>query len=230
MINAQLFLLHFAGGNNYSFQFIRPFLGDFEFTPLELPGRGKRMRESLIRNLSDAANDVCRQLLMNQRSPHFIIYGHSMGATLALKAAALLEELGKYPLHIIVSGNPGPHVTPHSKKYLLPDARFREELRRIGGMPDEVLANEELFNFFAPIIKADFEVVEKMEDVVWTPVRTPVYAIMGDKEECADRIDNWARFTVSDFRSEIMEGNHFFIYDHAQEIAAVIKNCYRLWI
>jgi external thioesterase TEII len=48
MEKPQLFLLHFAGGSCYSFQFMLPYLKDFNVLPIELPGRGRRIKESLF--------------------------------------------------------------------------------------------------------------------------------------------------------------------------------------
>src|ERR1043166_8245649 len=87
MKKPQLFLLHFAGGNCYSFQFMMPLLRDFEVVSLELPGRGKRINEPLVTNFDLAANDILRQLRQKLASSSFLIYGHSMGAYLALRVS-----------------------------------------------------------------------------------------------------------------------------------------------
>src|SRR5262249_8544650 len=110
MKRPQLFLLHFAGGNCYSFQFIMPLLQRFEIIPLELPGRGRRMKESLLKDFDLAAQDIYHQLTGKLTSASFIIYGHSMGAYLALRVANMLEKAGKFPAFVIVSGNAGPGI------------------------------------------------------------------------------------------------------------------------
>lgn len=57
----QLFLLHFADGNCYSFLFLREYLEqDFELHFLELPGRGKRLLEPLVHTLDEAVSDYLR--------------------------------------------------------------------------------------------------------------------------------------------------------------------------
>lgn len=223
----QLFLLHFAGGNTYSFQFLKQYLPEFEFLPLELPGRGRRIKETLITEFDHAVEDIYNQVLKHLRGAAFMIYGHSMGSVIALKVAANLEISGFNPLQIIVSGNPGPGIRENKSRYLMEQDVFKEELRSIGGVPEEVLANEELFNFFVPILKADFEVVEKNEMILFNPVKAPIYAIMGAEEEKAAQIINWKNFTLSNFQYQILEGNHFFIYRHAAQIAGIIRECYK---
>ena len=59
----QLFLLHFAGGSCYSFDFLNDTLSKkFECHALELPGRGKRNQEKLLLHKEEAIQDYCDQI------------------------------------------------------------------------------------------------------------------------------------------------------------------------
>lgn len=227
MTTPQLFLLHFAGGSVYSYQFLKPFLHEFECVPLELPGRGKRIKEPLLTDFNNAVQDIYQQVQFHLRAGPFLIYGHSMGSLMALEVARLLESCNKPPAGIIVSGNAGPGTDDRKKRYLMEPEAFKMELRKIGGVSEELMANEELFDFFIPMLKADFEIVEKEEAFpIFSAVRSPIFAIMGNREEYADKIANWKHFTASDFEYTILEGDHFFIYDRARELADIIKACY----
>jgi len=227
MKKPQLFLLHFAGGNCYSFQFLTPLLNFFEVIPLELPGRGKRMNENLLNVFDVAARDLYGQLAPRLNKAPFLIYGHSMGAYLALKVCHLLEAAGRFPAYLIVSGNAGPRKKENNAyRYLLKQDAFMDMLKDLGGIPEELLSDKELFEFFEPILRADFEVAERhhMENV--TPVSAPLYAMMGSLEEEVEEIQNWSRFTQAHFESKVFDGDHFFIHKHAPAIAGVINNCY----
>jgi external thioesterase TEII len=228
MKKPQLFLLHFAGGNYYSFQFMLPHLTGFDVIPLELPGRGKRHGEPLLKDFSQGANDMFRQIKQKLSTAPFLLYGHSMGCYMALRACNLLEKEGRLPLALVVSGNAGPGLPGREKKrrHLMPREEFKEELRKIGGVPEEFLENDDLFGFFEPILRADFEMAEEhgMEDE--PPVGAPLFALMGSEEEHAGKIANWSRFTRSAFRSEILSGGHFFIQKHPRRIASIIRDCH----
>jgi surfactin synthase thioesterase subunit len=225
---AQLFLLHFAGGNIYSFNTITPGLKNLEVIPLELPGRGRRMQEGLLKDFDLAANDFFHQIVPVLSGAPFLIYGHSMGAYLGLRVANLLESAGRPPAYLIVSGNPGPGVPRERpvQMHLLPKAEFIQELRILGGVPEELFRDVDLFAFFEPILRADFEVAEASGLEQEPPIAAPLYALMGSEEENVDQIANWGRFTRSEFRSEILEGNHFFIHKHPQRMADILKGCY----
>ncbi len=71
MNKPQLFLLHFAGGNRYSFQFLLPQLSAFNVVALELPGRGNRLNEPLLDNFNEAASDLYQQVTDRLVAPHF---------------------------------------------------------------------------------------------------------------------------------------------------------------
>jgi external thioesterase TEII len=231
MRKPQLFLFHFAGGNCYSFRFLTPLLPGYEVIAPELPGRGRRINEPLLNDFDEAAKDLYDQVMAHLTTPEFLIYGHSMGAYLTLRVAGMLEKAGRYPAGIIVSGNAGPGIQAENKKirYLLNRADFIEELRTLGGVPPEVIDNEELFNVFEPVLRADFRIVELNDLTNEPPVQTPIYALMGDEEEMVTEINNWARFTTGYFQSAILEGNHFFIYRHPNRIAGIINAfCHRL--
>lgn len=222
-LKKQLFLLHFAGGNCYSFQFLKPHLeARYEIHALELPGRGKRMAEGLLREREAAVSDYCKQIKALRNDAPFLIYGHSMGALLGYHVAHQLKNEGQPPKALIVSGNAGPGVLVKKERYQMSDAELREELRVLGGVPEEVLINDELFRFFTPSLRADFEVVEKTNDLVFRQLQIPVHALMGSAEETVDRIENWRNFTKSAFQYEVLEGNHFFIFDHPQKLAKTI--------
>ncbi|QHI35437.1 Surfactin synthase thioesterase subunit [Kordia antarctica] len=233
----QLFLLHFAGGSCYSYEFLRKSIPDnFDFLQLELPGRGKRYKDAFLMNRSDAVKDYVSQIKEKRTSASYVLYGHSMGAYLAYFVAKEMERIGDPPVKLVLSGNSGPNVIEYDeegnivkkpKRYLMNDEEFKEELKELGGVNEEIFTNKELFDFFTPILRADFEVVEKDESNLEAQnerVNIPIHVLMGDEEEYVDYIDNWKRYTFSYFESQILKGNHFFIYEYPEKIAEVIKS------
>lgn len=226
MRKPQLFLLHFAGGNCYSYQKLTPLLKDFDTIPLELPGRGRRMAEGLLTDYEQAAQDFYRQITQKLNTPEFAIYGHSMGATLGIRVVELLEQAGKRPVCLFVSGNAGPGVQENRRRYQMPKGEFITELKRLGGLPTEVIESKELFDFFEPVLRADFEVAEENQGHLVKPLHTPFYAMMGSEEENVDQISNWKRFSRRPLKYEVLEGDHFFIMKHPDRISEIIRDYY----
>lgn len=236
-VKTQLFLLHFAGGSRYGFDFLKNYIShDFEFIPLELPGRGRRFTEPLLQTKADVINDYLSQIRSQRNHLPYLLYGHSMGAMLGLSVVKGMELVNDPPLTLVVSGNAGPglrHFKPENgeeepkKRFLMNDDDFKQELRKLGGIPEEILQNNELYNLFSPIIRADFAISEKFNThEQGISINTPVYALMGDQEDTADSITNWKTFTKAGFRYKVLPGDHFFIHDHPQELANIIMGCY----
>lgn len=226
--NMQLFMLHFAGGNVYSYQFLREYLSsNFDFYPLELPGRGRRLGEKLLSTESEAIKDLVTQVISNRNDQPYLIFGHSMGASLGLKVTKKLEELRDPPERLIVGGNAGPGTGKAKCRSAMNDEELKEELRTLGGVPEEVLENDDLFDFFAPIMRADFRILESSEKLTHDfKINTPIVAVMGNEEEAVDEIENWKNFTSNEFKFHILTGNHFFIHDHPFDLMRIIKNTY----
>lgn len=224
MKKTQLFLVHFAGGNRYSFQFLEPLLPGVEFIPLELPGRGKRHAEALLLDIDAAAADICRQVAQ-LLTTDYVLYGHSMGALLVLKVAALLEARGLPPRQVIVSGNAGPGTSRGPKRYLLARPALKQELQRLGGVAPEFLEHEELFDFFEPILRADFQLAEEGSHAPFAALQAPLLVLMGDEEASSAEITNWARFTTQPPQTALLPGGHFFIHQHAEQLAGFIQGC-----
>ena len=226
MKKPQLFLLHFAGGNCYSFQFLVPYLKDFEVICPELPGRGRRMEEALLKDFDRAVGDVYRQMLRRSPTQPFMIYGHSMGAYMALRISAMLEKDGCPPSQLFVSGNAGPGVRESRQRYLLNQADFWQELKTLGGLPKEFFENPELFEMYEPILRADFQVAECHSLDKDDAVSIPLFAMMGSEEENVEHIGNWSRYTGAAFQHEVFPGGHFFIHPNAARIANIINKAY----
>jgi surfactin synthase thioesterase subunit len=111
-------------------------------------------------------------------------------------------------------------------RYLMEPELFMKELELLGGISPEFMENPELFNFFEPILRADFEVAERNGMSNELPVKSPLFALMGTEEERVGEISNWRKFTLGTFGYEVLEGDHFFINRHPQKLAGIISSCY----
>jgi len=185
------------------------------------------MNERLIKDFEAAADDLYRQITGRLSSASFMVYGHSLGAILALRVTLLLEKDKKPPLQLIVTGNPGPGIRDRRKRYQLGREELKTELKNIGGVPPAFFVDEELFDFFEPILRADFELAEEHPVEQLCTTQTPICAMMGSREEFASCIGNWKQYTASRFDHQLLEGDHFFIYDHPQKITQIIRECHR---
>ena len=182
-----------------------------ELLAVELPGRGARAKEAPMRVRAELVARMADELPM--QAP-FAIYGHSLGAVLGFALARELRRRGKPgPVHLFVSGRRAPELPEPAPMHQLPDAQFLERLKRLGGIPDAVLAHPELVEYFLPILRADITLVEEEPYRPEPPLECPITALGGDDDEKArlGELTAWGAHTAGAFEHEVFPGGHFFI-------------------
>lgn len=216
----------FAGGNCYSFEFLRPHLDKrgIELSVLEYPGRGRRIKERLSHSIAEIATDAFERLEKAiSNTGEYLIYGHSMGALIGYLVSKKLEKspLSK-PEKLIVSGREAPccKQAPEIRSNLESDA-FWQEVADLGGVPEEVLKADELKEFYEPILRSDFSAVESFDNSDTEKLNIPIDVFYGCDEglEYHPEVDSWNEATAKQVRIYEKSGDHFFIYEHATAIA-----------
>lgn len=220
-----LICIPYAGGNKYAFTGLKSWLPvNIEMLTLELPGRGQRVAEPLLSDIQQMTDDLFEQLLpLTVRD--YILYGHSMGGILANLLLHRLAATGrKMPLHFLVTGCTSPATMYlRTKRHHLPDPAFKAEMKTLGGLPDAVLEDEALMEFFLPIIREDMKALELYNYVPQEKYEVPVTVIAGTTEAMDDHMMNsWAEETTIPLQTLRYPGNHFFILDAWDRIAHLL--------
>jgi surfactin synthase thioesterase subunit len=226
MRTVDLFCLPFAGGNKYSYRVYEEKAPSWlRVIPLEYPGRGARSREGLLTNMEAMVDDIYAAIKKEIRRD-YVIYGHSMGALVAYLLVRKLTENGHSgPLHLFITGTTGPsaYVKEERKRHLLSKQGFIEELKVMDGCPEEILGNDEMLNYFEPILRADFKAAETYVYEEKVPLDMPLTVITGTEEDMKkEDIDAWQKETIQKIDLRKMQGKHFFIFNHADKIMEII--------
>ncbi|WP_400193672.1 thioesterase II family protein [Hymenobacter sp. B81] len=233
MQKIQLFSIPYAGGGKYSFCGLKPFLSpEIEHVALELPGRGQRVTETLLTDLGEMVEDLYQQLLAKVAGP-YLLYGHSMGGILGNELLRRMQVSGmELPLHFFATGCAAPAAERYRRgRHRLSDGLLTHELTKLGGLPAEVLASDELMSFCLPIIRADIRALEthRYPGPAASPV--PLTVIVGRAEGLSEEdVADWAAETRGGFRALRLPGNHFFIHQQYPVIAALMKEAVALEI
>jgi len=220
-LKMKIICLPFAGAGYYSY---RPIFNNqtyFEPVYCELPGRERRINEPVVSTLYEAAEDIYRQIRPLLHG-EYVLWGHSMGSELArLLLEKMQSEGDQLPVHLLVSGREAPSVDKRNNRYLLPRNQFIEALRRLGGVPEEILLNSEVMDFFEPILRNDFKLIETFFEPELSPLTLPVSVIIGDQDEVRpEEALPWKKISLGDFDLKMMRGNHFFIFDQPDLLLA----------
>lgn len=227
MSKIKLFCLPYAGGSATVYNKWRTHLNpNIQLVPMEMAGRGARFNESFYQSITEAVNDLYAKIEFNL-DHQYAFFGHSMGSLLVYELCCkILAKNHKGPAHIFVSGMHPPHIKKERKiLHQLPLVEFKAEIIKIGGTPREVFENQELMDFFLPILKADYRIFENYQ---YLPNDTKfdcgitVFNGLSDQTTSAEMLE-WGKYTSASSKLYQYEGGHFFIHNHTAMIVDVIN-------
>jgi surfactin synthase thioesterase subunit len=222
-----LYCLPFAGGHAHSYRDFQAHMADFIFVKaLDLPGRGRRLREPLLIDIEAMADDVFHRIQADIDGKPYAIYGHSMGALLGnILTKRILSTNLSAPLHLFFSGREASSICEDSPKHNLSEKAFIAHLHEMGGFPSEILTNTALMEFFEPILRADFKASETYIYKAVPPFDIPITLLhgMNDKEYPYADLFPWQQETRQPISIKQFPGDHFFIFEHLFQIGQLIS-------
>lgn len=222
----KLICLTYAGGNKYSYRNFRPYIHkEIEMVTLELPGRGARVSEPFIKDLNLLVDDLYTQI-QDHLCEDYMIFGHSMGAILGdLLISKLENNLKKLPLCFLITGCRSPKRNILKPKiHNLSKEAFQKEVIKLGGMPDEIVNNQEVLDYLLEILRVDITALETNEYKEKSKYNIPIVAMRGSEESITkEDIIDWERQTSSTFKHRVLPGNHFFILNNLDVISEIIN-------
>jgi thioester reductase-like protein len=223
----QLVCFHYAGGGASMFRTWPDALGpDIEVCAVQLPGREERIDEPTHDRLAPLLDALEQHLLPKLRRP-CVYFGHSMGALVAFELARRQAARGgSGPAQLLLSGCPSPLARSAVERvHDLPEEAFREALRRHGGTPAAVLADEELMEVYSPLLRADFAVGETWHGGAGAPLDCPIAALAGDDDPIApaEGVVGFALETRMRFALHRIAGGHFFVNTARDAVLAAIR-------
>ncbi|MCX6406056.1 MAG: alpha/beta fold hydrolase [Propionibacteriales bacterium] len=196
---------------------------DVELWAVQYPGRQDRAAEEQLPTAGAIADVVAGAWRDLGRARPFAILGHSMGALVAYETARLLEaHPEEAPARLVVSGQMAPEQ--HARRRDLPeDDGLLDEVRRLD--PGTVLDDALLREHALPALRADYRV---LRDYTWEPrplLRAPLTVLCGDADPLTPLPDaeRWLALSVVPGRIRTLEGGHFFLRDHVDTVAALVR-------
>lgn len=212
----RLFCLPHAGSGATAYQSWRREMPSFvELCAVRLPGRETRISEMSFTD-SEALVEQMAQVLAGDCDLPYVIFGHSMGAVLAYELAQSFRRRGlPQPACLFVSGRVAAHLKlPAKPVYELPLQSFLSELEdRYGGLPKELLQDQEMLDFYLPILRSDLELIETYQYKEAPPLSCPIVASGGldDHSLWLEGLEAWKQHTVGSFTLQRYDGGHFYL-------------------
>ena len=222
----QLLTIHFAGGNKFSLNTLKKYLpASIPVQALEFPGRTER--EELVTDIHVIVEQLFAEVVGYIEKP-YALFGYSMGTTVAyLLTKEIISRQLNPPFHLFMGGRMGPSFPfVKNRLYQLPKDQFWQAIEKMNGTPAEVLYNNLAKEYFEPLLRADFEAIERYTYQRSEPLSIPITVFYGSEEGMDERIleVSWQRETVGPVIIHRMPGDHFFINRNWEEIAAIVKD------
>jgi medium-chain acyl-[acyl-carrier-protein] hydrolase len=204
-----------AGGTARDFDSWPAVLGDeIELCAVQLPGRLERFREPALTDLREIAVEVASAVAELEPLEH-VLFGDCMGALIAYEMLVELRQRGSaLPAALVVGFYPPPDEPRSEQPYAAaPADALRQRLREVGGVPPEVLDDDEFFELLLPTLRADFAAFEGYAYRPEPPFDLPVVALVGQDDPYVGEADvqGWSRHTVGTFEVHVLPGDHFLL-------------------
>ncbi|MFJ8495440.1 thioesterase II family protein [Streptomyces sp. NPDC094038] len=187
---------------------------------LQYPGRQDRLREPCITDIGILADRLAEQIMALSEKPT-VLFGHSMGATLAFETAVRLEATGVNSPHALVaSGRRAPSVHRDEHVRERDDDGIIAELRALNGTDSAVFGDEELLRLALPAIRGDYTAIETYTCPADRRLRCGITVLTGDSDPrvTLEELGAWETHTLGPFGTRVFGGGHFFLADHREAV------------
>ncbi|MFE1248747.1 thioesterase II family protein [Streptomyces sp. NPDC058735] len=224
----RLFVLHHAGGSHTLYRHWPAGLPDtWDVRLLDAPGHGLLLDQPPIPDAGRLADFLLRRIEPEPACP-WALFGHSMGALLTYEITRRAVDRGMPPpVWAGVSARAAPRWARRGSGYHeLPDAELRTRLKRLGGTPDGVFDDPDLWALFDPIIRADLRLVETWRPTPGAgplPVALSAFAGVGDHAAPPSRMAGWEEHTERFLGLRVFGGGHFYFLDDPRPLLRQIE-------
>jgi surfactin synthase thioesterase subunit len=201
-------------------------LSGWTAVPVRLPGRESRLAEAPFERMGPLVAALADNIESYLEQP-FAFFGHSMGAAVAFELVRELRRRSRsLPGVLIASGARAPQFRRHHVPPSAPTREaFVEELRRLQGIPADVLCDGALMRAILPALEADAALyrnyVYAEDERLSIPVRA--YGGASDPNVRREHLEGWAEQTTASFALRVFPGGHFYLTAAREAFLAALE-------
>ncbi|MFB7852952.1 MULTISPECIES: thioesterase II family protein [unclassified Streptomyces] len=213
---ARLVAFPHAGGTARAFAELSYALPeDIGLEAVQYPGRHERRSDPHAEEIAVLADEAAQALAETADHRPLFLAGLSMGALVAFETARRLAATGTVTRLIVSAALPPSRDWEERDLDACADGEIVAELRRLGGVPEELLRDEETVRQVVGLLRADHRALRRYRCPADTALTVPVTVLLGDADPKADadRCRGWADHTTRDARTELLPGGHFALAD-----------------
>jgi medium-chain acyl-[acyl-carrier-protein] hydrolase len=227
---ARLFCVPHAGVGASAFRGWKELLEpEIEVLVVQLPGRESRYRETPYRDLGSLTRDLSAAVLPYiADGQRFAFFGNSLGGLVSFETLhAIKRRAGLQAMHLFVAASGAPHLPPLMPPvgHLGDRELIRDVSQQYGGIPAEVLRDEEFLAFVVPGLRADMLLLETYERREPDPLSCPITAFGGTRDRAipVEYISGWGEQTTAAFNHFLLDQEHLFLQSAKLELVAHVR-------
>lgn len=197
----------------------------FKIIQIEYDGRGRRSFADRPQSWRSLIDKTLKQVLeCVDFTKEYILFGHSMGARVAMDVYRKLENMTiKQPKLLIFSGSEAFRSRTYESILSASTKKFNQFFFKLGGIPKEVIEEVELLELVTDYLREDLALLNQFSiNKKKSKITCPVLIFNGTQEKKSE-LEDWVEIIGSNCQQIIFQGDHFFIRNNVQEILSVIK-------
>jgi pyochelin biosynthetic protein PchC len=140
------------------------------------------------------------------------LFGHSMGAVVALETARALEVAGVEVTHLFASGSRNAPLPENSESFSEDPTALAQQLVRLGGTDADMVEDPVFQELVMPYILGDGRMFHEYTMSAQPVLNCPVTTISGVEDDDAD-LRPWETLTRGGFAERSVAGDHFYLVE-----------------
>lgn len=224
-----IFVIPFAGGSSYSFRAWNSIL-EFDFVYIDMPGKGTRAREPQLVTFEEMVFEAYRQIqnyIVENKVEEYMIWGHSIGSYLAFRVVELMDiNKLQLPKWLILSGSVAPEVTRFDEivKKVETEQAFIDYIISFGLVSEKVGKSSFFQKNCLSQIMNDYIALLECKSLNKLPKQQCLIVLNGLEDEFTpEDVEKWFDHCNEKPIVKWFPGNHFFIFEHVEELFEEIK-------
>lgn len=199
-----------------------------EIWSVNFPGHGaskEKPFEDISQLTSVLVNEVSSLIDEN-----VIFFGHSMGGIVSYHLVRhLLENNMHIPKKLILSACNSPYDFNNKHYSKLSDGELLSHILSYGGVPEDIQQGTNLLQYFLPIFRADFKVLESSAKLEKNPIDIDSYFFWAEQDEVVS-IDSsllWSQYFSDGINIvPIRNGDHMYIQGQLPLLTKNLENIF----
>ena len=219
---------HAGGAASFYLPWTRLVPAAVELVAIQYAGREDRIAEPTHEDMDGLVDDLATAVEPLLDRPA-VLFGHSLGASVAYEVAARLRYRSSVPILLAASARSAPGSEPLPRQ--LSDDDLWADLRRLGGTCEGVLENDDVRDVAMPSLRADHNLNERYVHagrarVAPTQLDCRVVACVGAEDPDVSAADAamWASITNGPTDVWQFAGGHFYLRPDPSPLLARISH------